>query len=61
MTTAGLGNVAGPAFAGLLVQRFGLAAPFTVAAVVTLLLAAWLALVPSGTGHRGRPSRRRRA
>ena len=29
VTTAGLGGVAGPAFAGVLVQRFGLAAPFT--------------------------------
>ena len=52
VTTAGVGNVAGPAFAGVLVDRFGLAAPFTVAAVVTGLLVTALALDTSGTGHR---------
>ena len=52
MTTAGVGNVAGPAFAGALVDRYGLAAPFTVAAAVTAVLVAALALETSGTGHR---------
>jgi MFS family permease len=57
VTTAGLGNAAGPAFAGLLVQRFGLAAPFTVAAVVTLLLTAWLAVVPSPAARPALPEK----
>ncbi|HEX5250483.1 MAG TPA: MFS transporter [Gaiellales bacterium] len=52
VTTAGVGNVAGPAFAGVLVDRYGLAAPFTVAAVVTGLIVTALALETSGTGHR---------
>jgi len=51
VTTAGLGGVAGPAFAGVLVQRFGLAAPFTVAAAITALLAAGLALEGSASGR----------
>ena len=51
VTTAGLGGVAGPAFAGILVQRFGLAAPFAVAAAVTALLGVWLALEGSGSGR----------
>ena len=51
VTTAGLGGVAGPAFAGVLVQRFGLAAPFAVAAAVTALLGVWLALEGSGSGR----------
>jgi MFS family permease len=51
VTTAGLGGVAGPAFAGVLVQRFGLAAPFTVAAAVTTLLTAGLALEGSASGR----------
>jgi MFS family permease len=51
VTTAGLGGVAGPAFAGVLVQRFGLAAPFTVAAAVTTLLTAGLALESSTSGR----------
>jgi predicted MFS family arabinose efflux permease len=52
VTTAGIGNVAGPAFAGVLVDRFGLGAPFTLAAVVTAVLVGALALQTSGTGHR---------
>jgi len=51
VTTAGLGGVAGPAFAGVLVQRFGLAAPFTVAAAVTALLTAGLAMEGSASGR----------
>jgi predicted MFS family arabinose efflux permease len=51
VTTAGLGGVAGPAFAGVLVQRFGLAAPFTVAAAVTALLTAGLAFEGSASGR----------
>ncbi len=56
VTTAGLGAVAGPAFAGVLVQRYGLAAPFTVAAGVTVILGAWLALEPSGSGRSAAPA-----
>jgi predicted MFS family arabinose efflux permease len=52
VTTAGVGNVAGPAFAGVLVDRYGLGAPFTVAAAVTGILVAALALETSGTGRR---------
>jgi predicted MFS family arabinose efflux permease len=51
VTTAGLGGVAGPAFAGELVQRFGLAAPFTIAAAITALLAAGLAFEGSASGR----------
>ena len=50
VTTAGLGGVAGPAFAGVLVQRFGLAAPFTVTAVATLTVLVALLMEPSGSG-----------
>jgi MFS family permease len=50
VTTAGIGGIAGPAFAGVLVQRFGLAAPFTVAAVATLAVMVALMLDPSGSG-----------
>src|SRR5439155_1753297 len=50
MTTAGFGAIAGPAFAGVLVQRFGLAAPFTVAAVATLAVMVALMLDSSGSG-----------
>jgi predicted MFS family arabinose efflux permease len=50
VTTAGVGGVAGPAFAGALVPRAGLAAPFLVAAAVTAALAAGLGLERSGTG-----------
>jgi MFS family permease len=56
VTTAGLGAVAGPAFAGVLVQRYGLAAPFTVAAAVTVILGAWLALERSGSGRSAAPA-----
>ncbi len=56
VTTAGLGAVAGPAFAGVLVQRFGLAAPFTVAAAVTVLLGMLLALDRSGSGRSAAPA-----
>jgi predicted MFS family arabinose efflux permease len=48
VTTAGLGGVAGPALAGVLGQRFGLGAPFLVAAAVTAGLAVALAFAPSG-------------
>jgi len=57
VTTAGLGAVAGPAFAGVLVQRYGLAAPFAVAAGVTVLLGAWLSLERSGSGRAAAPAR----
>jgi len=51
VTTAGMGAVAGPAFAGVLVERIGLAAPFTIAAGLTVALAAGLALEGSGSGR----------
>jgi MFS family permease len=50
VTTAGIGGIAGPAFAGVLVQRFGLAAPFTVAAVATLAVMVALMLDSSDSG-----------
>ena len=50
VTTAGIGGIAGPAFAGVLVQRFGLAAPFTVAAIGTLAVMVALMLDSSGSG-----------
>ena len=50
VTTAGIGGIAGPAFAGVLVQRFGLAAPFTVAAVATIAVMVALMLDSSGSG-----------
>jgi MFS family permease len=54
ITTAGLGGIAGPAFAGVLVQRYGLAAPFTVCAVATAaVVPAMLLLAGSEAG--GRP------
>ena len=56
VTTAGLGAVVGPAFAGVLVQRYGLAAPFAVAAAITALLGAGLALDRSGTGRSAAPA-----
>jgi MFS family permease len=56
MTLAGAGSVAGPSFAGSLVERFGIAAPFAVAAALTGLLTAGLAFaggrVALPTGHR---------
>ena len=56
VTTAGLGNVAGPAFAGMLVQRFGLAAPFAVLAAVTVALTAALAADRSHGGRAPAPA-----
>jgi MFS family permease len=50
VTTAGIGGIAGPAFAGVLVERFGLAAPFTVAAFATLAVMVALMLDSSGSG-----------
>jgi MFS family permease len=51
VTTAGLGAVAGPAFAGAVVQRLGLAAPFLIAAAMSAVLTAGLALEGSGSGR----------
>jgi MFS transporter, DHA1 family, solute carrier family 18 (vesicular amine transporter), member 1/2 len=56
VTTAGLGNVAGPAFAGVLVQHFGLAAPFAVLAAVTVALTVALASDRSGAGRAPAPA-----
>ena len=52
ITTAGLGGIVGPAFAGVLVQRFGLAAPYTVCAVITAgIVPAMLAAGSRGGGR----------
>ncbi len=51
VTTAGLGGVAGPAFAGVLVDRFGLGAPFFISAAISAALAVGLAVESSGSGH----------
>lgn len=50
VTTAGIGGIAGPVFSGVLVERFGLAAPFTVAAVATVGVMIALMLDSSGSG-----------
>jgi MFS family permease len=52
ITTAGLGGIAGPAFAGVLVQRFGLAAPFLVCAAATAALVPAMVLSGSRAGGR---------
>ncbi len=51
VTTAGIGGVTGPAFAGVLVDRYGLASPFVVAAGVTALLLVALLAESSGSGR----------
>ena len=51
VTTAGLGGVIGPAFAGVLVQRFGLATPFTISALLTLAVGFVLWIDSSETGR----------
>jgi MFS family permease len=56
VTTAGLGNVAGPAFAGVLVQRYGLAAPFAVLAAVTAALTVALAAGRAEGGRTAPPA-----
>jgi len=38
ITASGFGSIAGPAFAGFIAQYFGLAAPFVVAAVLTVVV-----------------------
>ncbi len=52
VTTAGLGGIAGPAFAGVAVERYGLAAPFIVCAVVTVAVLAGMFAIPAHTGRR---------
>jgi predicted MFS family arabinose efflux permease len=52
VTTAGVGGVAGPAFAGIVVERFGLAAPFSLCAGATVVVAAAMAVTGSKTGQR---------
>jgi MFS transporter, DHA1 family, solute carrier family 18 (vesicular amine transporter), member 1/2 len=52
ITTAGLGGIAGPAFAGVLVQRFGLAAPFLVCAAATAALVPAMLLAGGRAGGR---------
>lgn len=50
VASAGLGGVAGPALAGILVQYFGLASPFFAAAVCFAVLAGGLAFFPKAHG-----------
>jgi DHA1 family multidrug resistance protein-like MFS transporter len=52
VTTAGLGGIAGPGFAGIAVERFGLAAPFIACAVVTAVVFAGMTAIPAHTGQR---------
>jgi predicted MFS family arabinose efflux permease len=52
VTTAGLGGIAGPAFAGVAVERYGLAAPFVACAVVTAAVLAGMFAIPAHTGRR---------
>lgn len=52
VTTAGLGGITGPAFAGIAVQRYGLAAPFVACAALTALVFAAMVATPSQTGQR---------
>jgi MFS transporter, DHA1 family, solute carrier family 18 (vesicular amine transporter), member 1/2 len=52
VTTAGLGGITGPGFAGIAVQRYGLATPFVASAALTALVFAAMATTPSGTGQR---------
>jgi predicted MFS family arabinose efflux permease len=52
VTTAGLGGIAGPGFAGIAVQRYGLATPFVACAALTALVFVAMAATPSGTGQR---------
>lgn len=49
MTVAGAGAVAGPTFAGVLADRFGVATPFVIVAVAAVVIA--LALVRIEPGH----------
>ncbi|HWG82271.1 MAG TPA: MFS transporter [Gaiellales bacterium] len=52
ITTAGLAGIVGPAFAGVLVQRFGLAAPFLTCAIATAAVVSMMALSESDAGQR---------
>ena len=52
ITTAGLAGIVGPAFAGVLVQRFGLAAPFLSCAIATAAVVSMMALSESDAGQR---------
>jgi predicted MFS family arabinose efflux permease len=51
ITVAGLGNVAGPAFAGVFVDQLGFAAPFLIAAAATAVVGAGLCLSPAVEEH----------
>ncbi|HET6847346.1 MAG TPA: MFS transporter [Gaiellales bacterium] len=52
VTTAGLGGITGPAFAGIAVERYGLAAPFVACALVTAAVFAGMLTIPATTGQR---------
>ena len=51
LAVIGAGSLVGPAFAGLVGERFGLGAPFLVLAVASLVVALVLFLQPSGGMH----------
>jgi predicted MFS family arabinose efflux permease len=48
VTSAGAGTVVAPAFAGLVAQRFGLAAPFAIAGAMAAAVTAVLVTAPAG-------------
>jgi MFS family permease len=52
VTTAGLGGITGPAFAGIAVERYGLAAPFVACAIITAAVFAGMLAIPATTGQR---------
>ncbi len=52
VTTAGLGGITGPAFAGIAVERYGLAAPFVACAIITAAVFVGMLAIPATTGQR---------
>src|SRR5262249_44013000 len=52
VTTAGLGGITGPAFAGIAVERYGLAAPFVACAIATAVVFLGMLAIPAHTGQR---------
>lgn len=52
VTTAGLGGITGPAFAGIAVERYGLAAPFVACAIITAGVFVGMLAIPATTGQR---------
>jgi len=56
ITASGLGCIIGPAFAGFVAQYFGLAAPFVVAAVITLAVTLMLTAIDLEGTSSARPA-----